>query len=309
MSDNPDDKGGVSVNVELGKEIDRSLGSIIADLLGPSAKEIGSYGGDYFGQFADRMRIKRQANLQAALDSTRERLEADGVEMKDITPPEEEEIHLVLEGMSLSSDETVRELWAGFFAKALEPDSGGTIERPFVEVLKNLTVTDAKVIDFLAFCTRTNTELNEKMEKFSPVDFRNVTEEEKVRRDAAGKKNTELQKAAIASIRDKAKAYGVDELSGGDWSLNLLRLGLIDRNSGRTSPQLPGFRGREVDAHELTMMLDAVAKQLIQNEEQMAEPPDRVISKQSFGPQVPLEIQLSTFGERFAAACGLLPDG
>ncbi|WP_299601018.1 Abi-alpha family protein [uncultured Tateyamaria sp.] len=305
MTENSQDNEKVAVNVELGKEIDRSLGDIVSHLLSPSAKELGSLAGDYIGIFADRMRHKRQANLQAALDKTRGRLDAADVEMKDITPPEEEDIHLVLEGMSLSGDETVRELWAGLFAKALDPESGITIERPFVEVLKNLTTTDAKIVDFLAFTMNANADMQRLQEGFAPKDFRNTSDDEKERLDEANRFYYSLQQEAIAAIESRAKLHGIDELSGGAWSLNLLRLGLVVKSSTRSLPTLPSVPGRGADPRQWKQMIDNVAKQMIQNEADTLASPDRVIAQSPAGSQICLEVKLSAFGEHFAEACGL----
>lgn len=199
-----DDKGeGNGTGLSIGKEIDRSLAEIITSLLKPGATEVGNLLGDTIGLAADRMRWKRQLNAHIGLGEVRKKLEAANVDMKDITPPKEEELHLLISGLSLSDDENVRDMWAGLFAKALEPNSQVSAERPFISVLQSLSPMDAKVIDFLAFAARTDEDLQRNAKKIIPKDFAKVTAEEKEIIKKHQTENVGRLRAAIKLIEDR----------------------------------------------------------------------------------------------------------
>lgn len=110
--------------VSIGKEIDAALGDIVRALFKRPSEEVGNLVANGIGILGDRVKKKREINARLGMEEVRKRLEGGGVDMKDITPPKEEELHLLMNGMSLSDDEYVREMWAGLFAKALEPNSG-----------------------------------------------------------------------------------------------------------------------------------------------------------------------------------------
>lgn len=161
-----DPKG--SLDVRVGKEIDAAIGDLMRGLLKKPFEAVGDLFADGIGILGDRVKQKRELNARLGMEEVRNRLDADGVDMKDITPPKEEELHLLMNGISLADDESVRDMWAGLFAKALEPNSETTAERPFISVLESLSPLDAKVIDLLAFIQRTDTELRAKKNALHP---------------------------------------------------------------------------------------------------------------------------------------------
>jgi hypothetical protein len=142
-------KDGLSIN--LGKETGAAVGEVIRNLLSSPAKEAGDLLADGIGILGDKIRQKRELNAQAGLDSVRKKLDAAGVAIEDVEPPKLEEMHQLVNGLSLVDDTSLRELWAGLFTKALEPQSGITPERPFLSILDSLSPLDAKIIHFIAF--------------------------------------------------------------------------------------------------------------------------------------------------------------
>ena len=177
-----DDKVGVSINIGLGKETDAALGDALRQLLLKPTKEAGDLISDSIGLFGDKIKRKRMLNARLGLEGVRKTLEASNVDMKNITPPAEEELHLLLEGMSLSGDKSVREMWSGLFAKALEPGSGVKAERQFMIVLQSLSPMDAKIIDFLGFLDKVDRDLRHfanQSRASTPKDLVNMSSEEK----------------------------------------------------------------------------------------------------------------------------------
>jgi hypothetical protein len=303
-----EETGGSSLENSLGKEIGAALGDIIRGLLKKPAEEAGNLIADGIGILGDRVRRKRENNAQLGMEEVRKKLEADGVDMKDITPPEEEELHLLVNGMSLAGDETVRDMWAGLFAKAIEPDSGIIAERHFISVLESLSPMDAKIIDFLAFTIKTDRDLRRKAQDFRPKDIANITPEEVNKMDALRSTNANLQNEAIQSIIDKAAEYGINSLSVGGWSDNLVRQGVIERvpmgPSYRENVRVDSFdrRGLATIVNHLNRQVESIHTTAARN----SSPPERVIGKAPFGHQVQLEIQFTRFGRRLAEACGLI---
>ncbi|WP_050526820.1 Abi-alpha family protein [Pseudorhodobacter aquimaris] len=306
-----DHNGGpkTSVDASNGKAIDAALGDVIRGLLKKPSEAVGELVADGIGILGDRVRRKRELNAKLGMEEVRKRLDADGVDMKDITPPKEEELHLLMNGMSLADDESIRGLWAGLFAKALEPNSEAEAERPFISVLDSLSPLDAKIIDLLSFVQRTDNELQDKIIKFAPRDFMNVTVEERTQAERAQKENAALQKTAVSTIRQKAEKYNLSGLGAPGWSDNLMRQGVIERTPihrfGRVSAFGPTIR----DERDLANALGEFNKTLREMEEvskRQASPPERLFSQHTFGPQLNLEVQLTAFGKRFASACGLI---
>jgi hypothetical protein len=127
-------------------------------------------------------------------------------------------------------DSDVRRLWAGPFAKAIEPESGLSVERPFIQILENLTPLDAKIIDFLAFAHREDESLKDRRLRMqAPNIGTNVAPEEQEALAHARKSAIDDMRDTIERIEAKAKEYGLDARSSG-WADNLARLGVIERN-------------------------------------------------------------------------------
>lgn len=299
-----------NVEFSIGKNTDAAIAQIIKWMLEKPAKEVGDLLGNTVGLLGDRMRIKREQNLQVGIDRVRETLEARGVEMKDITPPEEEDLHLVLNGMSLAGDQTIRDLWAGLFAAALDPNSNVTVERPFISVLESLSPTDAKVIDLLAFTIKTENEVKKQIKTFFPVSVSKMTPEEEEELEITQKANQLLHKEAFEAIELKAKDYGLREMANTAWSENLMRQGLIERpplkepNLGT----LPMHDSRDRNAEEVIGRLNTELMHMKQAAQWISTKPERIFSKSQMGPhsRLQFQVQLTSFGKRFAQSCGLI---
>lgn len=82
----------------MGKEIDAAIGDVLRGLLNKPAAEVGSLMADGIGILGDRIRKKRLLNAQNGLEQTSELLKAKNVLLKDVTPPSEEDFHVLLEG-------------------------------------------------------------------------------------------------------------------------------------------------------------------------------------------------------------------
>jgi hypothetical protein len=210
--------------------------------------------------------------------------------------------------MSLSDDETIRDMWSGLFARALDPNSDVTAERPFISVLQSLSPLDAKIIDLLAFIDRTNRALRMGSKNFVPKDFGNVTpdEKEQIRRTRAF--NLSLQNEAVQAILEKAERYGLNPPKHPGWPDNLLRQGIIKRPSNvKLSIARPAFRN--LDERSLLRVIDHLEKKLKTIEDstnRITSPPLSVFGHA--GPSHPLQlhITLTDFGERLVHACGLV---
>lgn len=298
-----------SLDVRVGKEIDAALGDVIRGLLKRPSEAVGDLVADGIGILGDRVKRKRELNAKLGMEEVRKRLDTDGVDMKDITPPKEEELHLLINGMSLADDESVRDLWAGLFAKALEPNSKTTAERPFISVLESLSPLDAKVIDLLAFIERTDAELRAKVKRFAPKDFKNITLEEKEQASKIQKENAELQEQAASSVRQKAEEYGLSDSNSPNWADNLMRQGVIERTPIYQFDRISAFAPTIRDERDLAQAIDEVRKTLREMQEvskRLASSPKHLFSRHAFGLQLNLEVQLTAFGRRFASACGLV---
>ncbi|MDF1845895.1 MAG: Abi-alpha family protein [Parvibaculaceae bacterium] len=289
----------------IGKGIDAALGDVIRGLLRKPAETVGDLVADGIGILGDRVRHKRELNARLGMEEVRAKLDADGVDMKDITPPKEEELYLLLNGMSLASDESVRDMWSGLFARALKPDAETEAERPYISILESLSPMDAKIIDLLAFIQRTKADLEASAEKFGSIDIMSVTPEAK----EIQKRNAELQKRAVAAIQDKAEGYGLAKMGSPSWADNLMRQGIIEKTSVHQFHSLSPFRPNLRSEQDLAQTLGEFYESLRETQEiaeRQKSPPEQIFSQHGSGKQINMQVQFTDFGKHFAEGCGVL---
>ena len=306
MSEDKKVDNALSVNINLGKEIDAALGEAIRGLLRRPAEEVGDLLADGIGILADKVRRKRELNARRGIEEVRKKIEASGIEVEDIVAPKEEELHLLLNGLSLSDDEIVRDMWAGLFASALDPKSGTRLERPLIRTLESLSAIDVKVIYFLSFAEKADRNLRGKSRNFSPANIEQITPEEKEKLKSMNNENAALKKAAILEIEGKADEYGLNQLSIRAWSENLLRLGVIEP----APSQYRGLGSLHIKSFDERGLLDAFSQlsQKLNDIQQRAQSDQKAlrglyVSKYS---GLELQVQFTGFGRRLAEACGLL---
>jgi hypothetical protein len=309
MPQKGEDGDGSPVSINIGKEIDAALGEIIRGLLRRPAEESGNLIADGIGILGDRVRRKRERNAYLGIEEVRSKLQTQGVEIEDVTPPEEEELFLLMNGLSLANDQNLRNMWAGLFAKALEPNSGVSVERPFISVLDSLSPMDAKMIDFLSFAEKTQTALAESRETFQPKNYNEITEEEKRRLQSVNQANTQRAEEANHAIAERAVEYGILELTDSAWADNLKRQGLIEstRTKGNSYPKL--LQISSLSEREIYRAFAHFKKEIADLREASVASsafPGRPLSSRSSKAMLHFEVRLSKFGRRLAVACGLL---
>lgn len=297
----------VTANIAAGKELDRSAADILSSLFNPAATELGNLVGDTIGLLSDKVRRKREANAQAGLIAVHEKLAASNVDTAHLSHMKEEDVGLLLNGLSNTDAPDVRDLWAGLFAQALDPNSGVSAERPFISVLQSLTPMDAKIIDFLAFAVKTDADLRENL-RFRPQKLNAITREEADAFDALRAEAPLLRDAAVTAIRQKATAYGIDRPSFG-WADNLFRQGIIERMPVQQIPS-PFSRTTRSDEraiqnniNRLHRQMESMIKSTALNE---AMPTEIINTNSPPSSFIFLNVQLTHFGSRLAKACDLL---
>lgn len=298
----------VEVTTEFGKETDKSLADIMRAALYPGAEQFGLLLADTIGLAGDRIRQKRQQNVTLGMSETRQKLEAQQVEMKDITPPDEEELHMVIEGMSLAKTDELRNMWAGMLAKALDPASDTTIERPFVTTLESLSAQDVKVVDLMALIDRSFENLKFRQERVNHKDWANPTESEMEEAKAVGARNLQRRADVVAAIFEKSDSYGLSGTLAEGWTANLLRLGVVELAIEKADFQNPNglagmhkqFPDKAFKALESYLEEDVKRRHLQETE------PDFLVRRPKMsGPAMDRSVTFTSFGRRFAHACGL----
>lgn len=293
-----------SIKVSVfGKETDKVLADALRQLLQKPTDEAGSLIGDWIGIFGDKIRRKRKLNINLGMGAVRKKLAFGNVDMKDITPPREEELYLLMSGLSLTDDNDIREMWAGLFAKALEPNSDVTVERSFISVLESLSPTDAKIIHFLAYANR-ELEAVAKKEKHGISMFWG---------DHDPQVAAEIQRRSkvVDDIEEQADVLSFPSLKGGHLTDNLLRQGIIEVETKHASYwQDVEFASREDAALEKAINeinekfrdIEKAASTKIAIPEELY----RVTRYAGGGADFQFQFQLSSFGRRLAEACGLI---
>lgn len=307
-----DQKGevGTSMSVNVGKGVDAALGDVVRGLLKKPAEEAGNLLADGIGILGDRVRRKRLHNTQRGLEETRTMLEAKDVELKNITPPFEEELHVVLEGMSLSGDDHVRKLWSGLLASALTPESYQRIDRPITSAIAALTPADAKVIEFAAFVTKENRAIQRDAELSAGVEGKSLkTFGDWDRVEKARAAMGERLVAFIERVIQMEKDFDLQTVTASpDWSDNLERLGVIKAKpeSYNTATSPPSIH-TDADGRDVKVILDYVERRIEEAEGLALEGIEigflyRVDQQKK---RVELGVGFTRFGEKLCKACGL----
>lgn len=303
-----DNKDGNSTKLSLGPNTDAAIADVLRGLLQRPATEIGNLFSDAIGILADKMQKKRAANMQLGLPETMGILESRGIDVKDITPPPEEELYLLLEGMSLSGDAGVRKLWSGLFATALDPTTDATAERSFISVLQSLSPVDVKILDFIAFIVRSDLELSGSLSKPVFKEMRRPTPEEVAQADEVHRLNRERADKFVEMINEKGEEYNLQSTLDTGWSSNLMRQGLIVRTSKQNFSEIfPSMRfGNERDAAQAYNYINQQLSQLNRFAKESGAEPSTLYTEGPVQGRIVLEVQFSPFGRKLVEACGLL---
>jgi hypothetical protein len=290
--DAPEAKSPTSIDISLGKEIDRSLADIVTALLKPAATEFGNIIGDTIGIASDRIRLKREKNLRLGLDQVSADLQSAGVPLDAITTPKEEELHLCFTGLSLADDQNVRDLWVGLLAQALKPEGKSIAERPFITVLEALSPLDARIVAFIAFVDSLERDLEEQYRRG--------------RQEAESSFEKKI-KSTVTMIKNRASELSLTALEDG-WADNLLRHGIIRRNIERSPPpQLPYFGG--LDDRALMNVVNHFTSrfELIDRLEELeSSAPGQLYEVLGADQHILMHMRFSKFGMRLVTACGLV---
>ncbi|WP_346893790.1 Abi-alpha family protein [uncultured Roseibium sp.] len=282
-----DTKGGkslASINVNLAKETDKSVGDVVRALLLPFASSLGNLAGDGLGIASDWVRKKRDSNLEAGMKQVHKKLEEANVPIDRLNDPSEEELHFLINGISLSGDPDIRDLWAGLFAEAVDPKSSTKAERPFVSVLEALSPKDAIFIKYISLLLNFNYW---------------------VERNTHLKRDKEIIGKLRNQIENMEMRNNLTALKEG-WSNNLFRLGIIEYlpnlNLERFSP-LDHF-DNSID--HITERLVYLYNELLDGYDKRDEvEPEPNILAHSSETGYRLRIKVTQFGMEFLKACGL----
>lgn len=288
------------IEISLGKETDKAVGEILRNLLSGSAKEIGNVFENGIGIFGDRIRKKRELNLEKGLEETKRILDQRSVKIIDITPTTEEETHQFFEGMSLSGDDEIRNLWSALLANALDPAYNTKSGQDKLSVLRNLTLSDVVILEFICWHKRREDALSTDLSKLGPLNLWGRSGEE-----SENEKQYEKSHAVFVSdVNEKVEQLGLMKLIEPGWSLNLDRLGLT-RLKGNTFREFDSFidlrRSEEIEDN-----IKVVAKALEEQGKRMKNkfvPPENLFSSMGNGRIV---VELSAYGLEFAKSCGLV---
>jgi Abortive infection alpha len=296
----------------VGVETDRTVADVLRALLLKPATELGSFLGDGLGILADKVRDRRQKNVELAMQSARTQLEVRGVEIKDITPIDEVDAFQVLTGMSLSSDSRIRSLWAGLLASAMDPQNAHTIERSVISVIEALSPQDAKILNFLVFAELVLREqeraINGYYSRIYEVNQKALEKDEKDERlNKLKSELNEIQAHNTQRIMALATRDGIlftrSLTKHQDWHLNLDRLGLIEL-SDAVWPRVGRLRGGSSDPQAARAFSD-IEEKLTDIEKRLPARLNDAYLVEDGKWHVSLGVKLSPFGRHFARACGL----
>ena len=117
----------------------KSVGPFVTKILGPAADEIGEIGRDYVKGLRAKNAGRTVTDASTLLDATGR--EAQAVPLKVLDP--------LLNAASMEEEAPLAEKWAALLANAADPAQQAPVQPAFVEVLRQLTSTDARVVSQL----------------------------------------------------------------------------------------------------------------------------------------------------------------
>lgn len=126
-----------------GKAIDgaRDFGGFLNDIFGESLRHFG-------GMVADWMRYVRYRNLLKVMDKVKDIHKARAFSGRALPIPPAYVLPL-LDGISLETEESIQEMWAGLIANSTDPSRAFRIKKVFIEILRGLEPLDAKILECL----------------------------------------------------------------------------------------------------------------------------------------------------------------
>jgi hypothetical protein len=141
-----EEEQGLDLAKEGVKQLLEPVTDIMKSLLGPSAAEIGFAWRDSFRVW----RVKRSVRL---LQDAQQFASAAGLQLKAVAP---RLLFPILESASLQDDEDLQARWAALLANAAT--SPNSVHPSFIEILRQLTPDDARLLDKLSdYCKEKRT--------------------------------------------------------------------------------------------------------------------------------------------------------
>lgn len=129
-----------SLTIPDGSKLANLADKIYEDLLRPTVKEVGlDWKRSYVGY--------RQRRAQECLYKTGRFITLKGI--REPRPVPLKILHRVIEGACLEEDEDLHTMWAALLANAADPDFIFEVRASFVQILRDLTPTEAKVCQLL----------------------------------------------------------------------------------------------------------------------------------------------------------------
>lgn len=137
---------------KAGQEIAKTAGKVIdagSDLARFCAKALGTVPEDLVGVAGgDYLREVRIRNLDSLMRKTEKKLQDRGVE--EPRPLNTKLALPLLDAASEESDETLQDMWSSLMANAMDPDRDVSLQRIFIDTLKQFDPVDALVFKAIA---------------------------------------------------------------------------------------------------------------------------------------------------------------
>ncbi|MFL9831510.1 Abi-alpha family protein [Flavobacterium sp. ST-87] len=130
---------GEALKISVEKSFDAAQ-SLLSRVCIPAAEELGL-------MFQDKVRYWRLNNIIKIIQKSEEKMSFDGEKLTLCAHPRV--IKEIMENGSWCDDDTLQEMWAGLIASSCEKNIGDDINLLFVNILKNLTSNQAKILNYI----------------------------------------------------------------------------------------------------------------------------------------------------------------
>lgn len=160
----PNDKIGVdSASTQIAVETARDARRFLGKVFGSAATE-------FEGMLGDQMRYWRFKNMHRILSRAEEITKARDHETETLSELPFGDAIRTIEAASYEEEESVQDLWATLIANAVDPNSGVSVKKIYVDLLQSISFAEAAFLELIGEC--------EKKTEFADSDELNEFNEE-----------------------------------------------------------------------------------------------------------------------------------
>lgn len=302
------------------EKIDEATGEVLKQLAVPFSKGTTSITSDIIGGFfGDSLREWRTRNIINKAEKTAQWAKKKKIPIDRLKNLDRGTAYVLFEGMSLEDDVVISEMYSRLLINAINPESKISIEKSFVETLKNLTSSEIITLDYIVdlrnsiedYAVKIKDIENVSMFLFSGANKKAPSQKEiDEHKKKHEKRELEIEEFKNSTYRKLVNKYS-DSMTEEDIETSLEMLvskNLISRIESKSEFLHPSnfMKSSYIDQSRFeTLDERKVADAIIDIHKRIDEITsyEGILSDESFYSKPVINYKLSKYGERFMLAC------